>query len=51
MGFVLSGWREAKSGGNANDATNDGAFYLNVNNASSSVNRNIARQLVFILDK
>jgi hypothetical protein len=47
MGFVLAYWRVANSGGNANNGTNDGAFYLNVNNAATNLNRNITRHEVF----
>ena len=38
----------AISGSNANNGTNDGAFYLNVNNVLTNVNRNIRSQLMFI---
>jgi len=38
----------ALSSSNANNTTNDGAFYLNVNNVLTNVNRNIRSQLMFI---
>jgi len=42
---VDSSWHVVNSGGNANNTTNDGAFYLNANNALANVNRNISRRL------
>ena len=45
---VDSSWHVVNSGGNANNTTNDGAFYLNVNNVLTNVNRNIRSQLMFI---
>ena len=42
---VDSSWHVVNSGGNANNATNDGAFYLNANNVLANVNRNISRRL------
>jgi|ADurb_Total_1213_FD_contig_31_62787_length_728_multi_2_in_0_out_0_2 hypothetical protein len=42
---VDSSWHVVNSGGNANNTTNDGAFYLNANNVLANVNRNISRRL------
>jgi hypothetical protein len=39
----------AKLGRNANNGTNAGYFYWNLNNTSRNLNQNISRQLVFIL--
>ena len=46
--FVMfsSSWRVVKLGSNANNSANTGAFYVNANNTSSNVNRNIRVQLV-----
>ena len=45
---LAADWHVVKSGGNANNGTNDGAFYLNVNNVLANVNRNISERLMFI---
>lgn len=42
---VDSSWHVVNSGGNANNTTNDGAFYLNANNVLANINRNISRRL------
>ena len=42
---VDSSWHVVNSGGNANNTTNDGAFYLNANNVLANVNRNIGGRL------
>ena len=42
---MFTGWRVVKLGSNANNSTNTGAFYMNANNTSSNVNRNIGVQL------
>jgi len=42
---MLPGWRVVKLGGNANNSANTEAFYMNANNTSSNVNRNIDVQL------
>lgn len=42
---VDSSWHVVNSGGNANNTTNDGAFYLNADNVLANVNRNISRRL------
>ena len=49
--LVATGWRVVLSGGDANNATNDGAFYLNANNALANVNQNYGAQLMFIQGK
>ena len=46
--LVATGWHVVISSSNANNGTNDGAFYLNANNALANVNQNISRQLMFI---
>lgn len=51
MGSVSAHWQVVNSGGNANNAANDGAFYLNANNASSNLNRNISGHVVFKYEK
>ena len=43
--FTDSSWHVVNSGGNANNGTNDGAFYLNANNVLANVNRNISGRL------
>ena len=48
--LVATDWHVVNSGGNANNATNDGAFYLNTNNVLANVNQNIGGQLMFIQD-
>ena len=45
---VDSSWHVVNSGGNANNTTNDGAFYLNANNVLANVNQNYGAQLMFI---
>jgi len=42
---LRSGWQVTNSGGNANETANAGTFYLNANNTSSNINRNISGQL------
>jgi hypothetical protein len=39
--LCFSGWRVANVGGNSNNGTQDGAFYLNLNNDSGNSNTNI----------
>nr|DAY85438.1 MAG TPA: hypothetical protein [Caudoviricetes sp.] len=39
-------WKVTKLGSKWNNSSNAGAFYWNLNNASSNRNRNISRQLV-----
>jgi hypothetical protein len=48
MCLVATGWHVVISGSNANNATNDGAFYLNANNVLANVNQNYGAQLMFI---
>ena len=38
-------WRVAYAGGNANNSSKAGAFYLNANNDSTNANSNIGRRL------
>lgn len=42
--LYISDTRVARFGGNANNGTNAGGFYWNLNNASSNRNRNIGRR-------
>lgn len=41
-------WQVTKSGGNANNGVNDSYFYLNCNNTSGNVNRNISGHHVLL---
>ena len=43
--MLISSWHVVKLSGNANNSANTGAFYVNANNTSSNVNRNIRVQL------
>jgi hypothetical protein len=45
LGFYIQGWRVAKLGGNANNGTNAGVAYWNLNNSSGNTNQNIASQV------
>ena len=49
MGMITkrstSSWHAMNVGRNANNGANAGLFYLNCNNSSGTVNRNIGRQL------
>ena len=46
--LIATSWHVVNSGGNANNGTNDGAFYLNANNALANVNQNYGSHLMFI---
>ena len=43
--MLLSGWHVTIFSRNANNGTNAGTFYWNLNNDSGNLNRNIGRQL------
>ena len=49
QGYIFCARRVTNVSGNANNGANDGCFYLNCNNASSNLNRNIATQLCLII--
>lgn len=42
---MFTSWHVVKLGSNANNSANTGTFYMNANNTSSNVNRNISARL------
>ena len=43
--IIAAGWQVVKLGGNTNNGANAGVTYLNADNASSNLNRNISSHL------